>query len=152
MKSVQAISMDTKYGRRGKGMRSTKQSQPAQRRSDDRKQTATRQQRRQCFRCGSDKHLANDKNGPVAKVTCRHCGKKGHFARARLTPKGRSASAVSRPRPAPAQQNKPATSTAQAAPPKEHRQRSRPPKRPPFPRRQGPRPKIVLDPTTPKTS
>ncbi|ROL55046.1 hypothetical protein DPX16_20307 [Anabarilius grahami] len=69
-----------------------------------------------------------------------------------LPKRSSSASAVSRPRPAPAQQNKPATSTAQAAPSKEHRQRSRPPKRPPFPRRQGPRPKIVLDPATPKTS
>ncbi|ROL45991.1 hypothetical protein DPX16_15550 [Anabarilius grahami] len=69
-----------------------------------------------------------------------------------LPKRSSSASAVSRPRPAPAQQNKPATSTAQAAAPKEHRQRSRPPKRPPLPRRQGPRPKIVLDPATPKTS
>ncbi|ROJ48048.1 hypothetical protein DPX16_5314 [Anabarilius grahami] len=69
-----------------------------------------------------------------------------------LPKRSSSASAASRPRPAPAQQSKPATSTAQAAPPKEHQQRSRPPKRPPFPRRQGPRPKIVLDPTTPKTS
>lgn len=81
MKSVQAISMDTKYGRRGKSARSTKQSLSAQSRSEDRKQTATCQQRRQCFRCGSDKHLANDKNCPAAKVTCRLCGKKGHFAR-----------------------------------------------------------------------
>ncbi|ROK16092.1 hypothetical protein DPX16_22710 [Anabarilius grahami] len=69
-----------------------------------------------------------------------------------LPKRSSSASALSRPRPAPAQQNKPATSTSQAAPPKEHRQRSRPAKRPPFPRRQGPRPKIVLDPVTPKTS
>ncbi|ROL44250.1 hypothetical protein DPX16_4319 [Anabarilius grahami] len=66
-----------------------------------------------------------------------------------LPKRSSSASAVSRPRP---QQSKPATSIAQAAPPKEHHQRSRPPKRPPFPRRQGPRPKIVLDPATPKTS
>ncbi len=76
MKSVQAISMDTKYGRRGKGARSTKQSHSAQSRSEDRKLTATGQQRRQCFRCGSDKHLANDKSCPAAKVTCRLCGKK----------------------------------------------------------------------------
>lgn len=81
MKSVQAISMDTKYGRGGKGARSTKQSQVAQRRSEDRKQTTTGHQHRQCFRCGSDKHLANYKNCPAAKVTCRHCRKRGHFAR-----------------------------------------------------------------------
>ncbi len=81
MKSVQAISMDTKYGRRGKSARSTKQSHSAWSRSEDRKLTATGQQRRQCFRCGSDNHLANDKSCPAAKVTCRLCGKKGHFAR-----------------------------------------------------------------------
>ncbi|ROL51121.1 Retrovirus-related Pol polyprotein from transposon 17.6 [Anabarilius grahami] len=73
--------MDTKYGRKGKGARSTKQSHPAQRRSEDRKQTATSQQRQQCFRCGSEKHLANDKNCPAVKVACRLCGKKGHFAK-----------------------------------------------------------------------
>ncbi|ROL29786.1 hypothetical protein DPX16_0843 [Anabarilius grahami] len=57
----------------------------------------------------------------------------------------------SRPRPAPAQQTKPAPSASQAAPPKDH-QRSRPAKRSAFPRRQGPRPRIVLDPVTPKSS
>lgn len=34
-----------------------------------------------CFRCGSDKHLANAVECPAAKVTCKNCKKKGHFAR-----------------------------------------------------------------------
>ncbi|ROL54791.1 hypothetical protein DPX16_23237 [Anabarilius grahami] len=68
-----------------------------------------------------------------------------------LPKRSSSASASSRPRPAPAQQTKPAPSTSQAAPPKD-RQRSRSAKRSSFPRRQGPRPRIVLDPVTPKSS
>ncbi|ROI69418.1 hypothetical protein DPX16_14358 [Anabarilius grahami] len=70
-----------------------------------------------------------------------------------LPKRSSSASAPSRPRPAPAQQTKPAPSASQAAPPKEHRHRSRSSnKRTTFPRRQGPRPKIVLDPGPPKSS
>ncbi|ROL42307.1 hypothetical protein DPX16_8186 [Anabarilius grahami] len=70
-----------------------------------------------------------------------------------LPKRSSSASAPSRPRPAPAQQTKPAPSASQAAPPKEHRHRSRSAnKRTTFPRRQGPRPKIVLDPGPPKSS
>lgn len=38
--------------------------------------------RRSCFRCGSDKHLANSAQCPAAKVHCKLCNKKGHFARA----------------------------------------------------------------------
>lgn len=39
------------------------------------------QQQRKCFRCGSNKHLANDKKCPAASVNCNKCGKKGHFAK-----------------------------------------------------------------------
>ncbi|ROL46421.1 hypothetical protein DPX16_0821 [Anabarilius grahami] len=69
-----------------------------------------------------------------------------------LPKRSSSASAPSRPRPAPAQQTKPAPSASQAAPPIEHRHRSRSSKRTTFPRHQGPRPKIVLDPAPPKSS
>lgn len=34
-----------------------------------------------CFRCGSDKHLANASQCPAAKVQCKSCGKRGHYAR-----------------------------------------------------------------------
>ncbi|ROL48564.1 hypothetical protein DPX16_12180 [Anabarilius grahami] len=68
-----------------------------------------------------------------------------------LPKRSSSASAPNRPRPAPAQQTKPAPSTSQAASPKD-RQRSRSAKRSSFPRRQGPWPRIVLDPVTPKSS
>lgn len=34
-----------------------------------------------CFRCGSDKHLANFPQCPAAKATCKACHKVGHFAR-----------------------------------------------------------------------
>ncbi|XP_053739631.1 uncharacterized protein K02A2.6-like [Synchiropus splendidus] len=36
---------------------------------------------RQCYRCGSAKHLANDKSCPATKVKCNSCGKMGHFAK-----------------------------------------------------------------------
>lgn len=36
---------------------------------------------RSCFRCGSDKHLANFPQCPAAKATCKSCHKVGHFAR-----------------------------------------------------------------------
>lgn len=35
---------------------------------------------RSCFRCGSDKHLANSPQCPAAKATCKSCHKVGHFA------------------------------------------------------------------------
>ncbi len=37
--------------------------------------------RKSCFRCGSDKHLANSAQCPAAKLYCKLCNKKGHFAR-----------------------------------------------------------------------
>ncbi|ROL48337.1 hypothetical protein DPX16_21823 [Anabarilius grahami] len=37
--------------------------------------------RKSCFRCGSDKHLANSAHCPAAKVHCKLCNKKGHFTR-----------------------------------------------------------------------
>lgn len=36
---------------------------------------------RACFRCGSQKHMANSRECPATKVTCRNCNKNGHFAR-----------------------------------------------------------------------
>ncbi|ROL54924.1 hypothetical protein DPX16_12793 [Anabarilius grahami] len=71
-----------------------------------------------------------------------------------LPKRSNSTSAFSRPRTAPAQQSKPAPSTAQAAPaPKEQRRRACPARRSSFPRqRQAPRPKIELDSRPPKSS
>ena len=34
-----------------------------------------------CFRCGSDKHLANSSQCPAARAQCKSCNKRGHFAR-----------------------------------------------------------------------
>ena len=34
---------------------------------------------KQCYRCGSSKHLASDSKCPAISVTCHKCGKKGHF-------------------------------------------------------------------------
>lgn len=42
---------------------------------------ATPARSRSCFRCGSDKHLANSSQCPAAKATCKSCHKVGHFAR-----------------------------------------------------------------------
>ncbi|XP_023806938.1 uncharacterized protein K02A2.6-like [Oryzias latipes] len=36
---------------------------------------------RTCFRCGSEKHLANSSECQATKATCRNCNKRGHFAR-----------------------------------------------------------------------
>lgn len=36
---------------------------------------------RTCFRCGSDKHLANARTCPAASAKCKNCNKIGHFAR-----------------------------------------------------------------------
>lgn len=41
---------------------------------------------RKCFRCGSTRHLANDKNCPAASVKCNSCGKLGHFAKVCKSP------------------------------------------------------------------
>lgn len=37
--------------------------------------------KRCCFRCGSNTHLANAHTCPAASATCHQCGKKGHFAK-----------------------------------------------------------------------
>ena len=37
--------------------------------------------RRNCFECGSDKHLAQASNCPAKSVQCRSCGSFGHYAR-----------------------------------------------------------------------
>ncbi len=36
---------------------------------------------RTCYRCGSDKHLANAQNCPAIRAKCKNCQKTGHFAR-----------------------------------------------------------------------
>ncbi|ROL43082.1 hypothetical protein DPX16_14794 [Anabarilius grahami] len=41
---------------------------------------ATSSPRRSCFRCGSDKHLANSTQCPAANAQCKSCNKRGHFA------------------------------------------------------------------------
>ncbi len=43
--------------------------------------TAPPSQRKACFRCGSEKHLANFPQCPAAKVQCKSCWKRGHYAR-----------------------------------------------------------------------
>lgn len=40
---------------------------------------ATPSQFRSCFRCGSDKHLANPSQCPAAKAQCKSCNKRGYF-------------------------------------------------------------------------
>lgn len=42
--------------------------------------TATSSPRRSCFRCGSDKHLANSSQCPAVNAQCKSCNKRGHFA------------------------------------------------------------------------
>lgn len=49
--------------------------------------TDTATSSRSCFRCGSDKHLANSPQCPAAKATCKSCHKVGHFARVRRSAK-----------------------------------------------------------------
>ena len=36
---------------------------------------------RKCYRCGSNKHLANDKNCPASKITCNNYKKLGHYSK-----------------------------------------------------------------------
>ena len=36
---------------------------------------------RMCFRRGSEQHIANNPSCPARNITCRNCGKHGHFAR-----------------------------------------------------------------------
>lgn len=43
--------------------------------------SATTTSSHSCYRCGSDKHLANSSHCPAAKATCKSCHKVGHFAR-----------------------------------------------------------------------
>lgn len=45
-----------------------------------RKQASESQQHNSGYRCGSNKHLANHRFRPAAKVKCSCCGKKGHCA------------------------------------------------------------------------
>ncbi|KAK7895754.1 hypothetical protein WMY93_021079 [Mugilogobius chulae] len=56
---------------------------PAKPNAHDRNKQATtaNKQQRKCFRCGSNKHIATDRNCPAASVQCNNCGKKGHFAK-----------------------------------------------------------------------
>lgn len=40
-----------------------------------------REQKFECFRCGSQNHSARSERCPAVNVECRKCGKKGHFGR-----------------------------------------------------------------------
>ncbi|ROL49207.1 hypothetical protein DPX16_16822 [Anabarilius grahami] len=80
-------------------------------------------------------------------------GQKSSQAMQHFLPKCSSSSASSRPKPVPAQQppkNKPPATQPTSRP--EHRRRSRSAKRHPPPNRQGPRPRIVLDPAPQKSA
>uniref|UniRef100_A0A096LWH5 CCHC-type domain-containing protein n=1 Tax=Poecilia formosa TaxID=48698 RepID=A0A096LWH5_POEFO len=50
-----------------------------------------------CFRCGSNKHLANFRQCPAAKATCNLCQKVGHFARVCCSSKTRQVREVQLP-------------------------------------------------------
>lgn len=69
---VQAISRTKSSFKRGKQKNEKMSSQYGK------PQTSNK---RCCFRCGSNTHLANAHTCPAASVTCHHCGKKGHFAK-----------------------------------------------------------------------
>ena len=43
-----------------------------------------------CYRCGSNQHLANFKSCPALKIVCNKCSKKGHFAKHCLLGKSKS--------------------------------------------------------------
>ena len=47
----------------------------------DFKSSGTGNKVKQCFRCGSKSHLANENNCPAKKVKCRKCNKVGHYAK-----------------------------------------------------------------------
>uniref|UniRef100_A0A669FAM3 Reverse transcriptase domain-containing protein n=1 Tax=Oreochromis niloticus TaxID=8128 RepID=A0A669FAM3_ORENI len=51
-----------------------------------------------CFRCGSNTHLANFRQCPAAKVTCKLCHKIGHFARVCCSSKTRDVREVHLPK------------------------------------------------------
>lgn len=70
--SVQAIRATSAQFRGKKGAR------PAKPSATDRHSASSD---RKCYRCGSNKHVANDKNCPAVSVKCNKCGKKGHFAK-----------------------------------------------------------------------
>jgi len=42
---------------------------------------ANARQRRSCYRCGSNNHMANKPTCPAIKAVCNSCGKIGHFAK-----------------------------------------------------------------------
>ncbi|XP_054873664.1 uncharacterized protein LOC129350628 [Amphiprion ocellaris] len=75
--SVQAVgtSRSTVQGKRD--------AHPAKTTAHDRtrRAPAANKQQSKCFRCGSNKHLASDKNCPAASVQCNNCGETGHFSK-----------------------------------------------------------------------
>nr|XP_055067975.1 uncharacterized protein K02A2.6-like [Misgurnus anguillicaudatus] len=52
---------------------------------------------RTCFRCGSDKHLANAQHCPASQVKCKKCQKIGHFARVCRSSESRAVHEVALP-------------------------------------------------------
>jgi len=50
-----------------------------------------------CYRCSSEKHLANDENCPAKKFTCSKCNKVGHFAKCCRSPNFATDSSISNP-------------------------------------------------------
>ncbi|XP_030595617.1 uncharacterized protein LOC115787179 [Archocentrus centrarchus] len=59
--------------------------------------SATSTPAKSCFRCGSNKHLANARQCPAAKATCNLCQKVGHFARVCCSSKTRQVREVQLP-------------------------------------------------------
>ncbi|KAG7510038.1 gypsy-16 si [Solea senegalensis] len=62
-----------------RGKREVRQAKPSGAAFDRRAQPNSSQQQRKYFRCGSNRHLANDKNCPAASVKCNNCSKMGHY-------------------------------------------------------------------------
>ncbi|KAJ8362815.1 hypothetical protein SKAU_G00116460 [Synaphobranchus kaupii] len=70
---VQAVQIAPSHGRpRFKHKSRTPNAQPAQN---------PVRSARTCYRCGSGDHMANARDCPAAKATCKNCQKTGHFAR-----------------------------------------------------------------------
>lgn len=73
---VQAVQVQSRgKGRQQRSRGNARSVQPTSR------STSTPTNSRACFRCGSDKHLANAPECPAIKAVCKDCNKKGHFAR-----------------------------------------------------------------------
>lgn len=62
---VQAVGVEQRYSQGKNGAHQEKSAQATPQQPDRQRQTNGNQQRHHCFRCGSNKHLANDKNCQV---------------------------------------------------------------------------------------